>query len=167
LFNNNIFLQLTPSGQPIKVEDEKPSPGTLPKFQFAFGGRDSNPTIKTEPGLVVVKSEPGEPSNGKLVLTSSAQTSQKGQNLIGLQSSKSASQIVVPVGSVSSLQSPILSNQVENSFIYICCVKGSKHKDKQTKHFFLHLIYVLFVLLPFRHFATYKIKLVIVPQLIA
>ena len=66
-------FQLTPSGQPIKVEDQKPNPGSLPKFQYTFGAQNpANTVVKTEPGLVVVKSEPGlEPSpNPKLVLTS-------------------------------------------------------------------------------------------------
>jgi hypothetical protein len=84
----------------------KPSPGTLPKFQFAFGGRDAAavPAIKTEPGLVVVKSEPVETSNGKMILAASPAQSQqqnsavalKGPNLISLPN-KPGTQIVVQV----------------------------------------------------------------------
>ncbi len=118
------MLQLTPTGQPIKVEDQKPSPGTLPKFQFAFGSSQNPnsagggpPVVKTEPGLVVVKSEPLEPStNGKLVLTSAqiAQMAQKG-NLITTklgQPQMTSQQIVV--GGMTSVQNvnPILSGQV-------------------------------------------------------
>ena len=103
------------------MEDQKPSPGTLPKFQFAFGSSQNpnsagggSPVVKTEPGLVVVKSEPLEAStNGKLVLTS-AQMAQKG-NLITTklgQPQMTSQQIVV--GGMTSVQNtnPILSGQV-------------------------------------------------------
>ena len=126
--NPNVFFyfQLTPSGQPIKVEDQKPHPGNLPKFQFAFGGQNPNPNntvVKTEPGLVVVKSEPGlEPSpNGKLILTSAQNSSspmsqQKANSVMSkLGQLQPTSQIVVAGGMASAaLQnaSPILSGQV-------------------------------------------------------
>ena len=112
------MFQLTPTGQTIKSEDVKNSLGTLPKFQFAFGGRETSsvPVIKTEPGLVIVKSEPLETSNGKTIQASTTQPQQnsvsplalKGSNLISLPS-KPGAQIIVHNSAIS--QSPVLSGQ--------------------------------------------------------
>ena len=100
----------------------KPPIGTLPKFQFAFGARESNgvPVIKTEPGLVIVKSEPPDTPNGKISLASTTQpqlnsvspavaaAALKGQNVISLPG-KSGAQIIVHNSAIS--QSPVLSGQ--------------------------------------------------------
>lgn len=111
-------MQLTPTGQPIKLEDVKPPLGTLPKFQFAFGGRESSsvPVIKSEPDLVIVKSEPPETPNGKSIHATASQAQSnsvspaalKGSNLISLPS-KSGAQIIVHNAAIS--QSPVLPGQ--------------------------------------------------------